>query len=103
MAKAKALPVPMVLDTRDEWFEAFDNAIAAMVERGRIFSADDLREIMPEPGHPNWWGAGFRRAIGAGLITQAGFDLSRTKSRNGGVVRTWAPRNAITEGTTNDR
>lgn len=94
MGKAKALPVPMAMDTREEWFEAFDQAIVNELANNRVFSADDLREsgTLPEPGNSSWWGAGFRRAIAGGLIKHVGFNISRTPSRNGGVLRTWEPR-----------
>lgn len=88
----KQLPTPMVLDTKDEWFEAADAAIVDLVNRGRPFTADDLRELVPAPGHPNWVGSAFQHAAGAGLIRQTGFEQSRTKSRNGGVLRRWAPQ-----------
>lgn len=88
----KPLPPPMFMDSLDEWFESFDSALLARVRLGGRFTADDLRDKVPEPGHPNWWGAGFRRAISDGLIVQVGFVESRTPSRRGGVLRVWLPR-----------
>jgi len=93
----KPLPVPMFMDGREEWFEAFDKALVDRVNMGGTFTADDLRDKVPEPGHPNWWGTGFRRGITAGLITQAGFQESHTPSRKGGLLRIWQPKGAHRE------
>lgn len=81
---------PMVLDVREEWFDAATEALADLIDRQQIFSADDLRDDLPAPGHPNWWGTLFGAARRAGQIRHTGgFILSRTKTRKGGVIRQW--------------
>lgn len=80
---------PMVLDTREEWFEAAGEALDDLLDRQRIFSADDLRDAVPAPGHPNWWGTLFGGAHRAGKIRPTGYIISRTKTRKGGVIRQW--------------
>lgn len=89
MGSPKGLPVPMVLETKDEWFEAFDLAIVDLVNRGGTFTNDDIRQTLPEPGHPNWWGIGYSKAQQQGLIKHAGFKRSSTRSRRHGVTSVW--------------
>ena len=91
MTQPKPLPVPMFLDTRDEWMDAAERAMDVLVARGGSFTADALRDMVPVPGNPNWFGIVFRRFVNLGLIEQVGFELSRSKSRRGGVLRRWAP------------
>lgn len=93
-----ALPVPMVFDTREEWFEAIDLAIVELVNEGHAFTADDLRErFTVAPGHSNWWGLAMTRAQTQGLIQHAGFTRSQTKTRNKGVISIWKPKGATSE------
>lgn len=81
---------PMALDGRDEWFDAARDALDTLIETRHLFSADDMRPLVPEPGHPSWWGALFAGAREAGRIKPMGFMLSRSKSRKNGVIRVWA-------------
>lgn len=86
---SKPLPVPMVLDDREEWMEAAFKGMDALVARGRDFSADDFRDLVPVPRVGNWVGSVFTAYQTAGYIKPIGFELSRAKSRRGGVIRRW--------------
>lgn len=81
----------MFLDTRDEWFAAANAALDDLIASKHLFSADDLRDKLPAPGHANWWGALFSGAKESNRIKAMGFQLSKSKSRRGGVVRVWTP------------
>ncbi|MHC6175425.1 hypothetical protein [Glutamicibacter sp. X7] len=83
------MPVPMVLDTKAEWLEAAATAIADLASEGHTFTADAVRERIPAPAEPNWFGAAFSAARESGVIEAVGFELSRTRSRRGGVLRRW--------------
>ena len=81
----------MALDDRAEWMEAAEKAMFVLIGTGRTFTADDLREITPVPSNFNWPGLVFQSFEQQGYIAQVGFELSRSKSRRGGVLRRWAP------------
>lgn len=74
------------------WVRLASSALEDLIASGSEFSADDVREAMPEglePHHPNAWGALFNGYRREGLIELAGYRQSTTKSRNGGVLRMW--------------
>lgn len=79
------------LDDKAEWFELANTELDKLIATKHLFSADDLRDKLPEPGHPNWFGSVFLAASAKNRIKQMGFQLSRSKSRRGGVVRVWTP------------
>lgn len=83
-------PAALTLDDRADWFDLANDEMDILINTRHIFSADDLRDKLPAPAHANWWGALFGAAHKAGRIKPMGFQLSRTKSRRGGVVRVWA-------------
>lgn len=92
MVSAPGLPVPMLFETsKEEWFEAAANAIADRAALGGTFKTDDLRKNadIPEPRHPNWWGAAFRASAAKGVIEKAGYNESSTRSRSGGASFIW--------------
>lgn len=74
---------------RREWWFAGVLSFLASQRPGRVLSASELREQLPEPPHPNMWGVAFRRAAQDGLITFHGFIESDTPSRRGGIQRLW--------------
>lgn len=85
------LPVPMVLDTRAEWFEAANKGMDALIARGHSFTADDLRDMIPAPSSDKWQGVLFQAYQSMKLIKPVGYEQSRHKSRKSGVLRRWAP------------
>lgn len=80
---------PMALDQREEWFELAHAALDAVLAEGRQFTTDDLRDKVPAPGHPNWWGTFFAAARESERIKSIGFQLSKSRSRKGGILRIW--------------
>lgn len=81
---------PMFLDTREEWFEQARAELETVIASRHLFSADDLRLLLPTPGHANWWGVLFGAERNAGRIKPMGYTISRSKTRKGGVIRVWA-------------
>lgn len=82
---------PMALDTREEWFDLARTAITELAATRHLFTADDLRPLVPDPGHKNWIGNAFQSARQTKLIKPVGFQLSNSKSRKHGVIRVWTP------------
>ena len=85
----------------DEWWvDGALRAIEDLAASGAIFSADQLRADpynIPDPSHPNHWGALFAKARAEGIVKPVGYAASRTATRNGGVLRLWrgARRRAV--------
>lgn len=88
---SKPLPVPMVLDRKDEWFEAANRGMDALIAKGHSFTADDLRDLTPMPSNPNWVGNVFQAYQAMKLIRYVSHERSRSKSRRGGAVARWVP------------
>lgn len=82
-------PMAVTLDDKADWFSLANDALDAVIDTQHLFSADDLRPLVPAPGHPNWWGALFTAASAEGRITKAGPMISRSKSRRGGLIWQW--------------
>jgi hypothetical protein len=79
----------MALDDHADWHEDAVATIIALSHAQHIFSADDLsREMRPAP-HPNMPGQAFSAARNHGYIRAVGYQLSTSKSRKNGVIRTW--------------
>ncbi len=78
-------------DNSDDWWRSTAEAgIAYLASTGEPFDAFDVTELgVPDPDHPNRWGAVFRAASTAGLIESVGYHESRRPSRSGGVCRVW--------------
>lgn len=77
----------------DRWWQ--DGALRAVTElakTGQPFTLDALRDDpynLPDPHHPNQWGALAHAARKAGLIEPIGYQPSTVASRKGSVVRVW--------------
>jgi|GEM_PF-4666645 len=96
--KAKGLPVAMVFESKDEFFAAFDGAVVELVNEGRSFTNDDIRDRLPTyPPESNWFGAAMNRAITEFSLVEVGYEKSRTKSRNGGRLIRWAVKGGSRE------
>jgi len=76
---------------RDDWWDScFMTAVKTLAATGRKFETYDVTEQgVPEPAHPAQYGSAMRRAAQSGLITEAGFTVSRRPSRSGGLTRLW--------------
>lgn len=75
----------------DDWWTATAlQAIRAIAKTGREFQAFDLVELgVPEPDHPNRWGALLTRASRDGLIVATGAAPSRRPRTARSLTRTW--------------
>ena len=76
----------------DEWWiSTAMQAVRAMAAGGQVFQAYDLVEVygIPEPDHPNRWGALLGRAARAGLIVSVGAAPSRRPTACKSLTRTW--------------
>lgn len=74
----------------DWWRDCAWRGVEYLAAAGADFTAPDLTELgVPDPDHPNRWGALFRAALTAGLIVPVGFTTSTRRSRHGGVLRVW--------------
>jgi hypothetical protein len=79
----------MALDDHDDWLEDAVATIIALSHAQHVFSADDLAREMRRPPHPNMPGQAFSAARSLGHIRAVGYQLSTSKSRKNGVIRTW--------------
>lgn len=93
MVSAKGLPVPMLFESsKEDFFEAFLNAVAELIGEAQPFTNDDVRKrLSSEPRHSNWYGAAMGRAVSEFKLVEVGYNRSRTRSRNGGRLILWAP------------
>ena len=72
-----------------EWSHDAVATILALALSQPIVTAEDLmREMRPAP-HPNHVGSAFMAAKALDYITPVGYRPSNSKSRRGGVIRTW--------------
>lgn len=79
-----------VENTEDHWRAAAFREISIMAGNGLEFTADDIREVIGEPDHPNRWGGVWLAARKSGLIEPTGaVRPSTTASRHGSLVRVW--------------
>lgn len=51
-------PAALNTDPKGDWLADAREAIEALARTGRKFTSDDLREMVGEPDHANWFGAG---------------------------------------------
>lgn len=64
--------------------------IGILARTGQEFTADDVRQCVGEPDHPNRWGGVWLAARRAGLIVPTGqVRPSTTATRHGSLVRVW--------------
>lgn len=77
---------PMALTDYTAWtHDALD-----WIEAQRLpFTADDLRDALPAPPHPNLVGAAFNTASNHKLIQVAGYQRSTAASRKHSLLRLW--------------
>lgn len=88
-----------VLDGADDWWrDAAERALSWWAAIGVEFDSYDLTELgVPDPDHPNRWGALFKAAADQGRIAAVGYRPSRRPTRHGGVVRVWKGTGAAQE------
>lgn len=80
-----------VHDKADQWWkDCAWRAIETLAASGLPFTSHEVLDLgVPDPDHPNRWGALFRAADAAGLIRPIGYQQSTRPSRHGSVVRVW--------------
>lgn len=80
-----------VLEAADDWWrDTAERALSHLASTGRAFTAMDITDLgVPDPDHPNRWGALFSTARTRGEIEPLGWTYSRRPSRSFGVCRVW--------------
>lgn len=74
----------------DEFLHRAGAAIAELARRGTPFTTEDMRALgVPEPDHPNRWGAVMQAAHKAGDIRPVAATTAARKPRHGGLHRLW--------------
>lgn len=72
------------------WSDTAARGIRHLAAGGAEFEAFDLIDIgVPEPDHPNRWGAALAHACRDGVIVCVGAGPSRRPTRAGGLCRRW--------------
>lgn len=85
---------------RDGWDrKVIDQAIHAFAAQGRPFSANDLRELLPDVRQP-LIGARFLAAANRGVIRRVGYTPSTQKSTHAHPIAVWVRANHQSQGAT---
>lgn len=74
------------------WRDGAERAVRALAATGQPFQLSQIRDepySVPEPHHPNAYGALARAMSTLGVITCVGYAPSDVPSRRGSVVRVW--------------
>lgn len=70
------------------WSRAAEQAIAEFAHAGAPFCAEDVREVVGDPRHPNALGSVFMRAVRSGSLEQVGHVQCVRKQARG----RWQPQ-----------
>jgi hypothetical protein len=83
--------VEQAIEATDDWWrDCCDRGIAELARRGHDFQAADLTALgVPDPDHPNRWGARLHLAARRGVIEPVGFAQSHRPTVKASIVRTW--------------
>ncbi len=84
--------VTTAAERRDRfWWDGAMRAVETMAATGRQFSAYDVAEAfgLPDPDHPNRWGALLSCAARAEVVECVGAAPSRRPSVEGSLARVW--------------
>lgn len=79
---------PMPLEDT-EWMDDALVALATLAASQTVVTAEDLSRVMRKPPHPNHVGLVFGLAKNLHYLVPTGYRPSMSKSRRGGVIRTW--------------
>lgn len=81
------------VDSREDgvwWRSCVDTAIDTLCASGQRWTTDDLRDLgVPEPLHPNAWGARLIAAARRGQIVRVGYVPSRRAESRGRALAQW--------------
>ncbi len=90
--KAQQQGIHQVMSHSLKWSDVALDALKAFAVRiGKPFTTEDFRQsaLVPEPHHPNAWGAIFNAAARKGVIRQVGFSRPSNIKSHASVVMTW--------------
>jgi len=82
------MSAPMPLEDTEWSSDAVATILALALSQPVVTAEDLMREMRPAP-HPNMVGRAFTVAKDLYYITPTGNRPSNSKSRRGGVIRTW--------------
>lgn len=77
-------------DSHADWLEDAVATIHALAHAQETITADDVRQELRTPPHPNLPGIAFTTAKRLGYIEAVAHSTSTARSRKHGSLRTWA-------------
>jgi len=81
--------VAQVTRNNKEWVEDAMEVIHWFAGLDEPFTADNIRQMVGDPPHPNCIGAAFRNASKAGKIKFEGYQQSKRKGARARVLTVW--------------
>jgi hypothetical protein len=93
--KLKQDGIDKVLANNEKWRSDVSYIITQFIKKGKPFTAVDVRAAavrcgLPEPSHPNAWGAQVNNFARKKLIVKTGVYLkSKMDTRHSGLVAEW--------------
>lgn len=90
----KAKGIKQVLANNADWQSAVHAVLTQLCQSRETFTAEDLRKAcaaagIPDPKHPNAWGAAINSASKSGLIEQIGHKKNHMSSAHARIVGVW--------------
>lgn len=79
--------------TDHDWTDRAVEVIEQIVTTRGTVTSEDLRAEIEAPESANLIGNAFKSAYAKRIITPISYRPSRDKSRKGGAIRVWGPRN----------
>jgi len=76
-------------DSHESWLADAVATIIGLARVNEFVTADDLRREMRPAPHPNLAGIAFTAAKRAGHIEAVSYQISTSKTRKNGSLRTW--------------
>lgn len=80
--------------TDDNWKTRCDFVIRRMAQSGLPFTAEDVREQVGDPAHPNAIGSRFLKANKGGVIARVGYRTARRPEAHARVVAIYKGKEA---------
>jgi hypothetical protein len=79
------------------WVKQADATIEWLAMKGVPFSAEDVRDYVGDPAHPNAMGARINAAAKRGLIVKAGTVKAHRPERHANEMRLWVGHRGDTD------
>lgn len=84
----------VLANEHSRWKVDVERVLGQLIAKGEPFNADDLRRMavvqaIPEPHHPNCWGALIGAASKAKRITMIGIDKNTIPSAHARLIGKW--------------